>query len=154
MVAALIAAVLLYANGHDGPIEIIAGGEFQTGEVVEAEPDWSEFKDHETAELQLLTPPQSRLLWIAVFDNKPYILSSFMNTGYGKVWKHWPLQAEEDPRALLRIEGKIYARELVRLDEAEVPDGVIDEFNHKYGLGLDREGITNGSTWVYFLAPR
>ncbi len=155
LLIAIVAFIALYVHQHDGPIEILAGGAFQSGEPHQGpEPDWTFIKDRDTVELQLLTPPTSRLLWVAVLDGELYIISSYMKTGYGKLWKHWPHHAEKDPRALIRVDGKIYKRTLDRLTAEELPQGLIEEFTGKYTVELDFETVSSDSAWVYRLAPR
>jgi len=151
----LIGGTALYVQQHDGPVEIFAGGPFRSGELIEGvEPDWAFIRSKDTVELQLLEPPASRLLWVVEYDNRLYILSSFMNSRYGKAWKHWPYQAEKDPRALMRVDGKIYPRRLARLAAEEVPQGVLDRFSEKYALEIDAAQIESGSTWMYRLTNR
>ncbi len=150
-----IALFFVYMRFHDGPMEIIAGGPFTTGELVSGpEPDWSFIKDRATVEFQLLEPPTSRTIWLAVVDNRIYVISGYMKTGIGKLWKQWPHYAERDNRALLRVDGKIYERKLIRLTADDFNEGIEQEFNRKYHAGLDREAIASGSAWLYELAPR
>jgi hypothetical protein len=157
-VAVIVAVILLffgYMRFHDGPIEIIAGGPFSTGEkYVGPEPDWSFIKDRQTIEFQLMDPPTSRVLWHVVNDNKLYVISGYMETGYGKIWKQWPHYAEQDNRALLRVDEKIYERKLIRLSAEEFTDRIAEEHARKYQTGLNRQAIASGSAWFYELAPR
>lgn len=149
-------AVFIAASFSDGPVEVIRGGPFRTGELVTAttEPDWSAIADRPVIEFQLVEPPTSRVIWVAVVDNRLYVLSGYMKTGYGRLWKHWPLQAARDNRALLRVDGKIYPRALVRLSADEFPPAAADEFERKYRISVTSDQIESGATWVYELAPR
>ena len=53
-VALLIALLLFGTRFADGPIEILAGGPFTSGEIVTGqEPDWSFVRDTPTIEFQL-----------------------------------------------------------------------------------------------------
>ena len=149
-----IVLFFVYMRFHDGPMEIIAGGPFKTGELVQGpEPDWSYIKDRPTIEFQLFEPETSRTLWIAVDNNKLYLVSGYMKTGFGKIWKQWPHYAEKDNRALLRVDGKIYERKLVRLRGDSFSKGIAEEFNRKYNAALTKEEINNNSAWFYELAP-
>jgi hypothetical protein len=140
---------------HDGPLEIIAGGPFKTGELVQGpEPDWSFIKDRPTIEFQLFDPETSRTLWVVVDNNKLYLMSGYMKTGFGKIWKQWPHYAERDNRALLRVDGKIYERKLVRLSGDSLSTGIAGEFNRKYNRVLTKEDIDSNSAWLYELAPK
>ncbi len=150
-----IIAFFVSMRFHDGPMEIIAGGAFTSGEMVSGpEPDWSFLRDQATVEFQLMDPPRSRVIWLAVDDNRLFVISSYMNTGFGKLWKHWPHHAELDNRALLRVDGKIYKRKLIRLTADQLSTSVMDEFLRKYNQVIDAESIESGNTWLYELAPR
>jgi hypothetical protein len=150
-----IVLFFVYMRFHDGPMEIIAGGPFKTGELAQGpEPDWSFIKDRPTIEFQLFDPETSRTLWVVVDNNKLYLMSGYMKTGFGKIWKQWPHYAERDNRALLRVDGKIYERKLVRLSGNDFSDGIAGEFSRKYNAGLTKEDIDSNSAWFYELAPR
>ena len=101
----------------DGSNRVFSGGPLVSGELhAGAEPDWSFTDDVQTIDLQLLDPPRSRRIWIQAHDDKIYVFSGFMSTAVGRLWKRWPVQAESDGRAVLRIDGKRYERQLVRID--------------------------------------
>ncbi|MBW2390106.1 MAG: hypothetical protein JRG89_16985, partial [Deltaproteobacteria bacterium] len=52
-----VGGLLIGARFSDGPIEIIAGGPFTSGELVTGpEPDWSFVHDTQEVEFQLLEP--------------------------------------------------------------------------------------------------
>ena len=155
-IVAILFAVYLGLRHHDGPMEVIRGGPFQTGELVTTNPaqDWQFLQDRMVVELQLVEPSTSRVMWLVVHDNRLFILSAFMKTKYGRVWKQWPHHAEKDNRALMRVDGKIYPRTLVRLDADAVNQTVIDEFMRKYQVELRKEDVASGATWFYELAPR
>lgn len=140
----------------DGPTAILAGGPFTTGTLIETEPEWSFVKDYTTVEFQLLDPAQSRTTWIMEHNNRIFIPSGYMNSTIGKLWKHWPLQAEQDGRAILRVDGKLYNRQLVRLhDDPDMP-AVLSEVGRKYfgGEPVPPEMVTSGSLWIFELKPR
>ena len=87
----VIVLFLVYARFHDGPIAIVAGGPFNSGEFYSGpEPDWSPMRTRQEVEFQLLEPARSRVTWIAEHGGKPYIVSGYMNTSFGKIWKQWP----------------------------------------------------------------
>ncbi|MBV1877927.1 MAG: hypothetical protein KUG79_09825 [Pseudomonadales bacterium] len=141
---------------HDGPIEIFSGGPFSSGErVTGTEPDWEVIKDRSTIEFQMLEPGRSRTTWLAVHEGKLYVPSGYMNSTLGKIWKKWPYAAEIDGRALLRIDNKIYQRQLVRIaaDNPIIPI-LVTEINRKYQAGATVENVQSNGTWVFELAPR
>ena len=77
-----------------------------------------------------------------------------MGNAIGRLWKRWPVQAERDGRAVVRIEGKRYERTLVRIRSgADVLEGVSAELGRKYRFG-GPGSIESGNTWLFELAPR
>ena len=91
----------------DGSNRVFSGGPLVSGELhAGPEPDWSFTDDVQTIDLQLLDPPRSRRIWIQAHDDKIYVFSGFMSTAVGRLWKRWPVQAESDGRAVLRIDGR------------------------------------------------
>ncbi len=150
-----IGALAVTSGSSDGPSAFFGGGPLVAGELVTGpEPDWSFARDVGTIELQLLDPPRSRLIWIAEHEGKIYVVSGYMNSFLGRLWKKWPAQAERDGRAILRIDGKRYERTLVRLTTEPVVAGVTAEFSRKYGAGMTPASIESEATWLFELAPR
>ena len=128
-----LGALAVSARFSDGPSVIFSGGPLVAGELVTGpEPDWSFVRNVGTFELQLLNPPRSRTLWIVEREGKLYINSNYMGGLRERLWKRWPAQAERDGRAIMRIEGQRYERELVRIKTGAVVEGITAEFNRKY----------------------
>jgi hypothetical protein len=153
----LVGGLLVGARFHDGPLAIVAGGPFQSGKLVGgSEPDWSFVRDVREVEFQLLDPPRSRTTWILQHDGKAYIPCGYMTTWWGRIWKRWPLEAEKDPRILLRIGDSIYERKLVRIQEGPAVAPLLSELSRKYAPGreIPMEAVTSGYLWLYELAPR
>jgi hypothetical protein len=155
-VVALAACVLVGARFSDGPLAIVAGGPFRTGELERGpEPDWSFARDLDTVEFQSLEPARSRTTWILYHDGRIFIPCGYMDTGWGRIWKKWPIEAERDGRAIARIEGKLYERSLVRVREGELLEPVLAELSRKYvGQAIPVEAVTSGSLWIFEMAPR
>jgi hypothetical protein len=152
-----IGALLVGARFADGPIAIIAGGPFTSGKLVSGpEPDWSFVRDVREVQFQLLTPPRSRTTWILYHEGKAYIPCGYMTTWWGRIWKKWPLEAEKDPRIILRIGDSLYERQLVRIREGPVVAPLLAELSRKYANGMDipMEAVTSGYLWLYEVAPR
>jgi hypothetical protein len=101
-----------------------------------------------------MEPATSRVIWLAVVGNRLFVISGYMKTGYGKIWKQWPRYVEQDNRALLRVDGKIYKRSLIRLTGEQFSEKIASEFSRKYGAELKREDISSGSAWLFEMAPR
>jgi hypothetical protein len=116
VVVLAIVVIVVGARFGDGPRAILPGGELTSGELFTGpEPDWTFARDIPEMELQLVEPTVSRTIWLQVHDKKLYVVSAYMNSAVGKIWKKWPAQAEEDGRAVVRVDGKRYPRQLVRL---------------------------------------
>ena len=116
---------------EDGPNRMFSGGPLVAGELHSGpDPDWRFLDDVATIELQLLEPAQSRRIWIAQLDGKLYVWSGYMDSTVGRLWKSWPGQAERDGRAVLRIEGMRYERQLNRIHSGEVLEGIAVAIRH------------------------
>lgn len=157
LVVLVVGGVLLMARASDGPLAIVAGGAFESGELQTGPAtDWSFLRDYPTVEFQLLDPPRSRTTWIMEHDNRIFIVSGYMNTWYGRLWKHWPAEAAEDGRALLRVDGRLYPLRLVRITEGDAVRPVLDELARKYtgGAEIPMSEVTSGNMWMFELLPR
>lgn len=154
--AVLLAVLVLAARFGDGPTAILPGGPLESGELYTGpEPDWTFARDIPEMEFQLVDPPVSRTIWLQVVDGKLYAVSGYMNSTIGKLWKHWPMQAEKDPRAVIRIDGKRYERKVVRLGPDDPAlEGIAAEVERKYGAPLRAEMAATGDAWFYALEPR
>ncbi len=153
----LIALALIGARFADGPVAIIAGGPFTSGELVTGpEPDWSFARDIQEVGFQLVDPPRSRTTWILEHEGRIYIPCGYMTTSWGKLWKLWPIEALEDGRAILRIGDKLYERELVRIEEGPLVTVLSAELGRKYTAAgeIPPEAVTSGYLWLFELAPR
>lgn len=161
-----IAALLIGARFADGPLEIIAGGPFSSGEQYSGpEPDWSFAADIPTVEFQLMDPERSRTTWIVEHEGKIYIPSGYMTTWWGKIWKQWPIEVEDDGRAILRVNGKLYDRQLIRVTQGPELVPIVRKLGIKYmGMSLEDalnapaeqllEPVTSDYLWIFELAPR
>jgi hypothetical protein len=156
LVPVVAIATLLVASGYsDGASRLFGGGELVSGELVTGpEPDWSFVHDIPTIELQLLNPPRSRVIWIVEHEGTPYVVSAYMSSTIGRLWKRWPVQAERDGRAIVRIGGKRYERTLKRIKAGAMVEGVAAELRRKYRYRVTPADIEAGSTWLFELAPR
>ena len=149
-----LGALAVSARFSDGPSVIFSGGPLVAGELVTGpEPDWSFVRNVSTFELQLLNPPRSRTLWIVEREGKLYINSNYMGGLRERIWKRWPAQAERDGRAIMRIEGKRYERELVRIKTGAVVEGITAEFNRKYRAVMTPADVEAEELWLFEMAP-
>jgi hypothetical protein len=139
----------------DGPNRVFSGGALVSGELhLGPEPDWSFVNDIATIELQLLEPEQSRRIWTASVDGKVYVWSGYMNSLVGKLWKSWPAQAERDGRAVIRVDGVRYERQLVRIKSGAGMEELTALMNEKYSSQATPATIDSGDLWMFEAAPR
>lgn len=158
IIATLLSAVVLlfsFAKYYDGPIGIISGGPFTSGEIVTNVSDWRFLDDQfQTVEMQTMQPPRSRTMWLVVHDNRPYVVSPYMKTDAGKIWKKWPYELEKDNRGIIRADGQLYHFEMLRVDpNAEAVEPVTARLREKYPVNLTAEDIASGASWLFELKP-
>ena len=147
----------------DGPSILFPGGELVSGELhTGPDPDWAFTDDVPTIELQLVNPLSSRIIFIMESGGKVYIPSGYMRSFLGRIWKDWAFQADEgDGLAVARINGVRYERQLLRVKDADVVDGVAAKLATKYAGGNSPEAVAaikksvaDGDTWIFEMAPR
>lgn len=153
LVVALVAfgLVVVGARYHDGPVGVLAGGPLDSGAWAESEGvDWSFAADLPTLELQLLSPPRSRKVWLLVDEGSLFIPCGFVNV---TLWKQWPYEAFMDGRAVIRLEGRRYPVELERVDDEAARERVLAGLAGKYGISLTEEGGAE-NVWIFRVDPR
>ena len=139
----------------DGSDFVFSGGPLVSGELhTGPEPDWSFTNDIVTIELQLEDPPRSRTIWVGEHDGKLYVFSAYMRGAVGRLWKNWPRQAERDGRAVLRIDGKRYERQLRRIESGPILEDITASIADKYTYNISRELVQAGDIWLFEAAPR
>ena len=152
-----IGVLMVVARSSDGPLAIVAGGPFSSGELYSGpEPSWSELVDIATVEFQSLDPARSRTTWIAVHDGRIFIPCGYMTTTWGRIWKQWHIEAERDGRVILRANGKLYNRNLVRIKAGPEIEPILAELGRKYGDGspFPVEAVTSDYLWIFEMTPR
>ena len=150
-----IATAAIKQRFADGPNRVFSGGALVSGDLyLGPEPDWHFVNKVSTIELQLLEPEQSRRIWTASVDGKIYVWSGYMNSLVGKLWKSWPSQAERDGRAVIRVDGVRYERQLVRIERGAGLDELTALMNEKYSSQATPAAIDAGDLWMFEAAPR
>ena len=146
---------------NDGPVEffpwftISIGGPFRSGEVVESPANWEVLRDREEIEIQTLSPVTSRTVWVPVVNGKLYIVSGYMTSTLGRLWKQWRHYIEEDNRILIRVDDEIYQQRLERITNGPVTGAVMSEVARKYFGGpamvnpAAGAAVTAGSVWLF-----
>ncbi len=156
---AIAGALFIFAVGFaDGPWGVVPGGAFSES-AQPAPQDWSFTKDLDTVEFQLIDPVSSRTSWIMEHNNRVFIPSGYMNSTVGKLWKHWPMHAEINGTALLRINGEVYRVTLKRTKNPELLRPVMGELARKYmsaqpPLDTMLDEVENNNLWVFELVRR
>ena len=156
---AIAGALFIFAVGFaDGPWGVVPGGAFSES-AQPAPQDWSFTEDLDTVEFQLIDPVSSRTSWIMEHNNRVFIPSGYMNSTVGKLWKHWPMHAEINGTALLRINGEVYRVTLKRTKNPELLRPVMGELARKYmsaqpPLDTMLDEVENNNLWVFELVRR
>ena len=79
----------------------------------------------------------------------------FTEIGFRPVEGTWKdPHAEANGRAILRIDGIRYERQLVRVDSGPELDGIAEVISGKYPSATNRETIESGQVWMFEAAPR
>jgi hypothetical protein len=163
LLAVTLVTLKVKNQGADGPSVLFPGGALVSGPLHEGpEPDWSFTDDVFTIELQTSEPVSSRRIFVMESGGKVYVPSGYMRSFLGKLWKDWAFDVEEGSSlAVARVDGVRYERELVRLKDPALADGVAAKLAQKYAGGASPEAvaqitqsIADGDTWIFEMAPR
>jgi hypothetical protein len=83
-----------------------------------------------------------------------------MNSWWGRLWKQWPIDAMSDGRAVVRIAGKRYEREAIRVTDHALFWSLRGEVLRKYRPGEDQAlpdelpPPESTGAWFFEMAPR
>jgi hypothetical protein len=130
MVVAIV-GLLIAQRVSDGPMSIVQGGPFKTGELVEEEiRDWS-FAVGKQTEFELVGFGTAREAGFVLHEGVAYmtcdlgfmwrrldpgVMKTILNVIY--IFKHWHTDAVQDGRVLLRVDGeKIYRTQFVKVED-------------------------------------
>jgi hypothetical protein len=80
--------------------------------------------------------------------------NTLVTTAWGKIWKQWPLDAEKDGRAILRVDGKLYDRQMIRIVEKPEVKPVLELLSKKYNLARSPNTVVTGYVGLSRLASR
>ena len=161
-----IGTLRIQRSSADGATVVFPGGEMVTGELhTGPEPDWSFTDDISTIELQLNDPMATRRIFILESEGKIYVISGYMKSFLGKLWKEWAFDADAgNDEGVLRVNNVRYPRQLVRVKEGDVLNGVSAKLLEKYSgvptpvpaaaIAAARADIESGNSWVFELVPR
>ncbi len=147
----------------DGPSILFPGGQLVSGELhTGPEPDWDFTDDVFTIELQTDEPMSSRRIFVMESGGKVYVPSGYMNSFLGRLWKDWAFEADAGSGlAVARINGVRYERQLIRVKDDGVIEGVARKLAQKYAGGESpeavtaiKQSVTDNDTWIFEMAPR
>lgn len=149
LVVAVVAVVALAVTARfsDGPIGPFPGGALQ-GEVWQgAEPDWAFAADLSTIEVQVNPRnPRSGRTGVIVHEGKLYVPTTFERI------KRWHRYVLEDPRVIVRIEGRLYRRCAMRVRNRPLVKTLIRAGRNKYGFPFHARRAAP-YTWYWRLDP-
>ncbi len=150
-----VATAAIKQRFDDGPNRVFSGGPLQAGDLhTGPDPDWSFVNSIPTIEMELESTGTSRRIWVAEYGGKLYVWSGYMGSTVGRIWKQWPVQAEQDGRAVLRIDGVRYERQLNRIQSGAELDGITEVISGKYPSRTTRAAIETGNVWLFEALPR
>lgn len=164
--AVTIGTLRIQRSSGDGATVVFPGGEMVAGELhTGPEPDWSFTDDIFTIELQLNDPMATRRIFIIESEGKIYVVSGYMKSLLGKIWKEWAFDADAgNDEGVLRVNNVRYPRKLVRIEKGDVLNGVAAKLLAKYSgvptpvsadaIATARADIEDGNSWIFELAPR
>lgn len=164
--AVAIGTLRIQRSSADGATVVFPGGEMIAGEIhTGPEPDWSFTDDVFTIELQLNDPMATRRIFILESEGKIYVVSGYMKSTLGKIWKEWAFDADEgNNEGVLRVNNVRYPRQLVRIKKGDVLNGVSAKLLAKYSgvptpvpaeaIATARADIEDGNSWIFELIPR
>ena len=164
--AVTIGTLRIQRSSADGATVVFPGGEMVAGELhTGAEPNWSFTDDIFTIELQLNDPMATRRIFILESEGKIYVVSGYMKSFLGKIWKEWAFDADEgNDEGVLRVNNVRYPRQLIRIEEGDVLNGVAAKLLAKYSgvptpvsaeaIATARADIEDGNSWIFELTPR
>jgi hypothetical protein len=147
-IAVLAVCIVFGARLADGPLGPVPGGPMSGQLVAEPVTDWGFIVERDTVELEVNPDaPRAITTWVVGYGGQPFIPS-----GFG-ARKTWTAQLVADGRAVLRVDGKLYERQAVRVTDEDLLEELRAVLIRKYDL--DPEGNFSGSeTWFFRLDPR
>lgn len=102
---AIAALTSFWLARADGPVFVVAGGPFQSGEPVPFDAlDWTALDSLHELEFEIVAAGRSRILWFSVHEGTAYVACD-LDCIDGRL-NRWPQQVERDNRVVVRIDGK------------------------------------------------
>lgn len=143
----VIAGLALYARRADGPIGPFPGGPLQGDAWQGDEPDWAFAAELDTIEVEVNPRnPRSGYTGVIVHEGKLYVPTTLEHM------KRWHLYVLEDPRVVLRIDGRLYRRCAKRVRDRPLVKTLIKAGRLKYGFPFHMRS-TAKYTWYWRMDP-
>ena len=148
VLAGAAALTAFVARHSDGPIGPFPGGPLVAGELVSGpEPDWSFAAGLPDFEIEVgAEHPRSRTVWLLVDQGELFVPAGFASH------KTWPAEALADPRVVVRVGGKRYAREATRVTDPARIERLRNALGRKYGMRPKADA--SDDTWFFQMEPR
>jgi hypothetical protein len=148
---ALAATVALRAVARfsGGPLGVVPGGRLAGPLAADQNPDWSFTEQLQTIAVEVDPEhPLSVTTWVFTLGGALYVAADFFNP-----LKRWPHRALADPRVRLRIDGRIYERRAVRVEDPVLIGRLRRAIADKYDIADD--GIASKvDVWFFRMDPR
>jgi hypothetical protein len=147
VVAALAGGLAVIARSSDGPLGPFPGGKLSGTTVSEPVTDWSAILagvDHLEIEVDP-TAPRSLTTSYILRDGVLYVPSLFA------AHKSWPKQVQRDGRVVVRVHGRLYERQAVRVTDPVEIRALVRAGHPATPDDLD---VGDLSTWYFRMEPR
>ena len=138
-----IAVLFGVARFFDGPLGPIPGGPIHGEPSAEDPTNWAFATGESTLELQV--GDRSRTVWFVTYQSLLYVAAA------EAARKQWPAEVMKDPRVRLRVAGRIYDRNLVRVDDEALREAVGRTFETRYQTTISPEA--KARVWVFRVDP-
>jgi hypothetical protein len=145
---------LLLAIGCGGPLGPFAGGALSGPPGPAEVDDWTFAAGLLTAQLETNPDdPRSVTIWFATIGPHVYISSSLILGQSQPSERGWVKGVMQDPRVRIRIDGAVYERVAVRVENASEYAVALQALEVKYGLD-PAERDPDRVVWIFRLDPR
>jgi hypothetical protein len=140
-----VAALFSVVRFLDGPVGPIPGGPLRGALSTEDPGDWSFAGALPTLEMEV--GERSVTIWFAVHEGTLYVAAA------EAARKRWPAEVVADGRVRIRVAGRLYERQLVRIEDPTLGRAVGDVFRKKYAATISPEAAA-ARVWIFRVDPR
>lgn len=149
LVLAANVALRAVARFSGGPLGVVPGGRLDGPLAAEQDPDWAFTEQVQTIAVEVDPEhPLSVTTWVLTLDGALYVAADFFNP-----FKRWPHRALADPRVRLRVDGRIYERLAVRIDDRALVTRLRRAIADKYDIA-DGGLASKVDVWFFRMDPR